>query len=90
MNKKRKGLITFSVILSCFIAYVLHSCTSENDNDYSKYMTTDFTYSDSNFEEESFVTFEEIVVNKWYALEIEENGKRDVIITKKNKLRQNS
>jgi len=83
MNKKRKGLITFSVILSCFIAYVLHSCTSENDNDYSKYMTTDFTYSDSNFEEESFVTFEEIVVNKWYALEIEENGKRDVIITKK-------
>ncbi len=46
-------------------------------------MTTDFSYSDSNLDEESFVTFEQMVTNKWYALEIEENGIRDVIITQK-------
>lgn len=83
MSKKGKNIITISVLISCLIAYGLHSCKNKNDNDYRQYMTTDFTYSDSNFEEECFVTFEDIVVNKWYALEIEENGKRDVIITQK-------
>ncbi len=84
MNKKGKRIITISMIISCLVAYELHSCNNKNNNDYSQYMTTDFSYSDSNLNEESFVTFEQMVTNRWYALEIEENAKRDVIEEKFN------
>lgn len=86
MKKYKKVMMAYGLALC--ILFSIASLTSKkdkNNNDYNKseeynkYITNDIPYSDADI----FVTFEDIVTNKWYVIETLENNNTDIIMTKK-------
>lgn len=86
MNKYNKIIMTYG--LACCMLFSLASPTSKSEEknnnynkyeEYNKYITSDIPYSDADI----FVTFEEIVNNKWYVIETREDNETDIIMTKK-------
>ncbi len=86
MKKYKKVIIAYGLAWCMLFSFAsLNNKNEKNENnfnkyeEYKKYITSDVPYSDADI----FVTFEEIVNNKWYVIETKEDNETDIIMTKK-------
>lgn len=83
MKKEHKKIAIIIAIISGLVIGANH-CANNNKYDNKNYTSTSISYSDSDYEK-PFVTYEDLKIQKWYALQIEDETdpeKIDVIITR--------